>query len=110
MRSTAFGLNPAGRAVVEAAITDHCRYRGWALHALAVRSNHVHVVVGFPGMAPEKIMGQLKAWATRRLREAGHVRPQQPVWVDHGSTPYLWDRERLEAAVRYVLERQDAPH
>ena len=33
------------RPIVERAIREVCGHRGWRLHALAVRSNHVHVVV-----------------------------------------------------------------
>src|SRR5688500_14303497 len=38
-------LTEAQRQIVEQTIRDHCRIRGWTLHALNVRTNHVHVVV-----------------------------------------------------------------
>ena len=34
-------LDPAGRAVVLAALRQHCTYRGWSLLAAHVTSNHV---------------------------------------------------------------------
>ena len=43
-------------------------HRGWQILALAVMANHVHVVVGVPGdPEPEKLLGDFKAWVTRRL-------------------------------------------
>src|SRR5687767_14535922 len=44
------------RSVVDAAIHDQCQYRGWELRELAVRSNHVHVVVDYAGVEPERII------------------------------------------------------
>src|SRR3954470_6743642 len=38
-------LEPGQRQVVESTIAEHCRIRGWHLHAVAGRTNHVHVVV-----------------------------------------------------------------
>src|SRR5580704_16263495 len=38
-------LDPQQRTLVEQTIADHCRIRGWQLHAVNCRSNHVHVVV-----------------------------------------------------------------
>src|SRR5438132_13512735 len=38
-------LTPEQRALVEKTIIDHCRIRGWRLHAVNARTNHVHVVV-----------------------------------------------------------------
>ena len=79
-------LNTNCRRIVRRAIEDHCRHRGWELLAVNVRTNHVHVVISFPHESPERVLGQLKAWATRRLREAGCVAADQRVWTHHGST------------------------
>src|SRR4051794_18420754 len=59
-------LRPEQRAVVARAIRDRCRHCGWVLHAVNVRTNHVHVVLG-AGSPPERVMNQLKSWATRRM-------------------------------------------
>jgi hypothetical protein len=55
---------------------------------------------------PEEAMATLKAWSTRRLREAGHVAAAARVWARHGSTRYLWTEADVEGALRYVLEGQ----
>jgi REP element-mobilizing transposase RayT len=100
-------LNARARAVIDSAIRAHCAHAGWTLHAVHVRTNHVHVVVR--GTAPpERIMGQLKSWATRRLREAGLVGGTTRPWAQHGSTRYLWTEGELEDACTYVVDGQGA--
>jgi REP element-mobilizing transposase RayT len=99
-------LNPAMRTLVDETIRAHCDYRTWALSAVAVRSNHVHVVVSCPDVPPETALRELKAWSTRRLREAGLVGKDARVWTHHGSTRYLWDDQSTYAAARYVRELQ----
>ena len=101
----AFTLSNEARAIVDATIREHCELRKWNLHALNVRSNHVHLVVVAP-VAPETVMGQCKAWASRRLREAGLVEERTQVWTRHGSTRYLNTRASVDGAVRYVLDGQ----
>jgi REP element-mobilizing transposase RayT len=110
MRAAALLLTSDMRATVDAAIRDHCRYRRWNLLSRAVRSNHVHLVVAYAEMRPERMSGELKSRATRWLRERGHVDADQPVWAaGPGSRRYLWTPEHIAAAVAYVEEAQDIP-
>ena len=101
-------LSDAQREVVHRAILDVCRHRRWALHALNVRTNHVHLVVS-SDEGPERVMNTLKSWATRRLTEAGQWAGGSRPWSRHGSTRYLWKPEQVENACRYVTEAQDEP-
>src|SRR5689334_24966758 len=48
MTEPALTLNPEQRRTVEKTIADHCRIRGWHLHAVNARTRHVHVVVTAP--------------------------------------------------------------
>ena len=102
-------LDAEARRIVGDAIRNHCLHRGWELLAVNVRRNHVHIVLSASGEAIETVMGQLKAWGTRRLREAGAVAPGNAVWARHGSTRYLWKDVEVAAAVAYVNEAQDVP-
>ena len=99
-------LSTRMRHVVEQTIREHCRIRRWKLLALNVRTTHVHVVVTSPQIAPERVMEQLKAWSTRRLREAGLVDRERRVWVEHGSTKWINDEDGVRFAADYVLNRQ----
>jgi REP element-mobilizing transposase RayT len=65
-------LDDSQRQVVERTIREHCRIRQWQLHAINVRSNHVHVVIT-ADLAPEQVLSQLKAWRARRLSEQGRA-------------------------------------
>ena len=94
------------RDVIAQVIRDHCIMRQWALHAANVRTNHVHIVVSASDVSPESAMTQLKAWSTRRLREADLIKPDRRVWTRHGSTRYLWTKEEIGAAIVYVRDMQ----
>lgn len=59
-------LDARQRASVEKTIEEVCAHRGWQLHAVNVRTNHVHVVVS-ARPAPEKVMNDFKSYCTRRL-------------------------------------------
>jgi REP element-mobilizing transposase RayT len=98
-------LSDPMRGIAEATIREHALTRGWPIHALDVRTNHVHTVVS-GNTDPERMMTQFKSWITRRMREAGLVSPERHVWTRHGSTRYLWTPKALAAAVYYVNEMQ----
>ena len=93
--------------VVEATIHEVASHRGWAVLALNVRTNHVHVIVS-ADTTPERVMNDFKSYATRRMRERGLLPESVKVWTRHGSTRYLWDDESIFAAGRYVAEGQGA--
>lgn len=94
-------LDAPRRNAVQAAIEEHCKFKQWKLFGLAVRTNHVHVVVGAT-QQPSRILNALKAWATRRLRTDGVVDGEQSVWTEGGSKRWLWTPDDVESAVRYV--------
>jgi REP element-mobilizing transposase RayT len=95
-------LNEAQRKVVETAVREVCRYRGYALLAVNARTNHVHAVISSAGK-PEPILNVLKAYATRKLRQTGLISASTNLWVRHGSTRYLWKERHVEKAMNYVL-------
>jgi hypothetical protein len=72
---------------------------------VAVRSNHVHIVVS-ADCPPERVMIDLKAYATRALRRDGDMDRSIKIWEDHGSTRYLWTPVHLQDACAYVLDGQ----
>jgi REP element-mobilizing transposase RayT len=100
-------LNAQQGAIVEKTIREHCEFRGWQLHAVNVRTNHVHVVVT-ADRAPEEVMNQFKAWCSRRLNEAEGGAGKR-WWTKHGSTKWINDTAYLHNAVRYVVEGQSVP-
>lgn len=108
LKSEPFVLNAKGRAAVEAAIREVCEFRNWVLIALAVRTNHVHVVVS--GLSSSsRMLNDFKAYSTRRLREAGAWSESHSPWVDKGSRRYLWTEAHVGAASNYVINGQGGP-
>jgi hypothetical protein len=99
-------LSTTQRAVVEEQIAETCELRGWKLHAVNCRSNHVHVVITAVNTEPNKVRRDLKAWATRRLCDVFDT-SQINWWAERGSIRHIHDQFGLEAAILYVLEGQD---
>ena len=102
MKQPAFILTKPMRRVVEAAIKDLCRSRGYGLFAVNVRSNHVHAVVSAQ-MKPERIADALKANATKMLREESLISSDAKVWSRSRSRRYLWKPRHIAGAIDYVL-------
>jgi len=96
------------RRVVLAAIKSVCDFRGWTLHAIHVRTSHVHVVVT-GAQTPERMMNDFKAYASRALNNAGFGDSNRKRWTRHGSTRYINRETYLAAAINYVLNKQGEP-
>lgn len=107
MKEPPVELASPARQVVSRTFEEVCRHRGWTLLAQNVRTNHVHLVVRAE-CEPERIMSDLKSWASRRLSEAG-LSPGPAVWSRHGSTRYIWDGGDADDACDYVRDQQDLP-
>jgi REP element-mobilizing transposase RayT len=103
-------LDAEQRQAVAKQIAETCRIRGWTLHVVSCRSNHVHVVVT-AGKPPKSVRNDLKAWCTRRLKELDIARGRTTVrenwWAERGSQRYINNHEGLEAAIVYVRDGQD---
>jgi hypothetical protein len=93
------------RMACEQSIRETCAYRRWKLRAVNVRTNHVHLVVS-ADVLPERVMRDLKAYATRALRQSGLVDENRRVWARHGSTRMIYTPEGVERACVYTLEQQ----
>ena len=96
-------LNKKQRIIVLETVKKHCELKKWELYAVHVLSNHIHLIVG-ANEKPEKIMSDLKAWATRKLREQGY--DIQKIWTRHGSTIYIFSHEKLNEKIKYVVYGQ----
>jgi REP element-mobilizing transposase RayT len=83
-------------------------YREWNLLAAHVRTTHVHVVVE-ADVAPEKILSDLKSYASRGLNRLGKDASDRKRWARHGSTRWLWKDKDVKDAIRYVVEGQGEP-
>jgi len=93
------------RDVVKAAIEEVCDFRKYPLHAINVRSNHVHAAVSSLDR-PETVAETFKRYSTRRLRNNGYFGPDVKIWSRGCSTRYLWKEKHLGLAIEYVLYGQ----
>ncbi|MGH2609364.1 MAG: transposase [Tepidiformaceae bacterium] len=101
-------LDVARREVVGRTVVEVADYKGWDLHAVHVRTNHVHVVVS-ADRKPELVMNAFKGYATGALRKRGLAAADEKLWSRHGSTHYLWDEGDVWQACQYVWYRQGEP-
>jgi hypothetical protein len=108
-------LDVEQRRIVEDTIAEHCRIRGWHLHAVSARTTHVHVVVTAPHCDPKVVRDQFKAWCTRKLKERERARRpaggaiREKWWTQGGSQRWINDDDSLVQAVWYVVEEQGEP-
>lgn len=106
MTDDACRLTAAERAIAERQVAETCERRGWTLHAVNCRSNHMHAVITARDVSPRKIRIDVKAWCTRRLKESSDP-ARTNWWADRGSIRWIFDENGLETVVGYVTEAQD---
>jgi REP element-mobilizing transposase RayT len=111
MTEDACRLDLEQRNAVHEQVAETCLHRGWTLHAVNCRTNHMHLVVSAP-LSPKKVRSQVKAWCTRKLKNLAATKGQPGLirenwWAERGSQRYINDEESLEAAIIYVRDCQD---
>jgi len=108
MHQPPYVMDRSERETVLTALIERCSDRNWNLLAAPVRTNHVHIVVEAE-TRPERIMNDLKSYASRYLNRRGLGEASRKRWARHGSTRWLWKPESVSAAIQYVVEEQGAP-
>jgi len=121
MTENACRLDTEQRDAVNGQVAETSRIRGWELHAVNCRSNHVHIVLT-ADRPPKIVRTQLKAWCTRRLKELDAARQRakglseerivvrENWWAERGSQRFVNDQTGLEDCVYYVCDGQDQPN
>ncbi|MEJ7595739.1 MAG: transposase [Planctomycetaceae bacterium] len=99
-------LNRVQREKVEAVCQEHAEHRRWELHVVNARSNHVHVAVTADKVA-EVVRDQLKANATRVLRQKPEAIVNEKMWTRGGDCEIVNGDDELEQVVKYIVEAQD---
>ena len=102
-------LTVAQASLLPAQFRQTAAHRGWALLALAVMANHIHLVVGVPGDPdPAGLLRDFKSYAARSLNAAFGKPASGTWWTESGSRRKLPDDRAVAAAVQYVHD-QAAP-
>ncbi|HUY87143.1 MAG TPA: transposase [Pirellulales bacterium] len=82
-------------------------YRQWLLLAVAVMSNHVHLVVGVQGNPePSDILRDFKSYGSRALNRRWPRPASDTWWTESGSKRKLNGEAEVIAAVRYVQAQE----
>jgi len=97
--------------IVETTIVDHCRIRGWTLHAVKVKSAHMHVVVTADRKGQD-VRDQFKEWCSRKLSDAAGLNGliakgagRRRWFTEGGDCEHIETDEYLQNAIRYVNEQ-----
>jgi REP element-mobilizing transposase RayT len=109
MTEDACRLNAQQREAVQQQIAETCGRRGWHLHAVNCRSNHVHVVVSAGDTPPKKIRTDLKAWATRCLKQQARSLADASGYDAARSLAHAsgYDADLLVCASGYNVDREN---
>ncbi len=102
MNETAITLNTDKRMVAENAIKEACNYKGWKIHALNIRTNHIHIVISGYLTEPSEILRVLKAYSTRTLNMTYKTLIRKHWWTKKGSIRHLTDKKTVNAAIEYT--------
>jgi REP element-mobilizing transposase RayT len=87
------------KQIVRNAIIQEARNNQQIIYALAVCTNHVHMVIGYDGREIEKHVSHFKNAARIALREDGF---DGRVWTRGFDKRYCFDEGELKARVDYV--------
>ena len=102
LKGPAVVLDEGMRTAAETALRGVSDEFGWMIHALAVRSNHVHLVVTAREEAPGKVMGLLKRRGTQALNGLDAANAKTRWWTEDGSKRLLYTEKAVRAAIEYV--------
>ncbi|MHC4478387.1 MAG: transposase [Planctomycetota bacterium] len=92
------------RQTVNDAILKEAEEIGQEVYAIAVCSNHVHIVVQSIDKSCGYSVGRFKKAATSALRRFGFARS---VWTEGFDKRYCYHQEELEAKIKYVQEHEE---
>jgi REP element-mobilizing transposase RayT len=96
-------LNASQRKSIDAALRETCTIRKWHLHAINIRTNHVHAVVSIGLIKPDRALIAFKANATRQMRQDGCWRHNYSPWAEKGSKRCLWNERSVARVFDYAL-------
>ena len=92
------------RKAVRNAILKDAEEIGQTVYAIAVCSNHVHIVVESTGKTCGYSVGRFKKAATRALRKCGFA---NRVWTKGFDKRYCYHQDELEVKIKYVQRHQE---
>ena len=92
------------REIVKIAILKEAKAIGHTVHAIAICSNHVHIVVESVGRRCGYSVGRFKKAATQALRKHGF---DNKVWTRGFHKGYCYSQQELEKRIKYVQRHKN---
>ena len=97
-------LNITEKQVVRQAIEDEAEKQNVKLDAIAVCSNHVHIVVRYSGCKIEDVVRHFKQAGIAALKKYGMT---GKVWTKKYDNRFCFDEKSLQARIAYVNRHND---
>ncbi|MFA5252182.1 MAG: transposase, partial [Phycisphaerae bacterium] len=92
------------RKIVGDVILKEAEGIGQKVYAIAVCSNHIHIVVESIGKSCGYSIGRFKKAATKALREFGF---SNSVWTKGFDKRYCYNHHELETKIKYVQRHEE---
>ena len=87
---------------------ETANYRNWILDAVAIMTNHVHLVVTIDGdPEPEQLLRDFKSYGSRALNQRWGKPLNGTWWTNSGSKRKLPNESARHSAIDYVLKQHD---
>ena len=86
---------------------ETAKFRNWKLLAVAIMSNHCHVVLGVPGDPdPRTLLQGLKSYGSRALNRKWKKPLSATWWTESGSKRKLPDDTAVLAGIKYLIDQE----
>ncbi len=104
MKGNAVRLDGRATKLVHEAIAQEAKRWGEKIEALAVRSDHVHVVVRYGGQPIDEFVSACKAAGRLALKGEGF---EGKVWAKGYDKRFCFDESAMETRIGYVEEHDE---
>jgi REP element-mobilizing transposase RayT len=107
MKGEPIRLDREQAATLISQFQEMATFRGWLLLAIAVMTNHVHLVVGVPGdPEPEQLLHDFKSYGSRALNRRWGKPLNGTWWTESGSKRKLANEANVAEVVCYVRDQE----
>ncbi|MBI1915491.1 MAG: transposase [Planctomycetes bacterium] len=108
MRGQPILLTAEQATALHAQFQETATFRGWQLVAVAIQTNHVHLIVGVPGDPdPTSLLRDFKSYGSRCLNRRWATPASKTWWAESGSCRVLKQEDYFHNAIQYVLEQEN---
>jgi REP element-mobilizing transposase RayT len=104
LKNDSVKLTKSIRPIVENAILHEAQKIGHKVYAVAVCSNHIHILLSTIGKNPGYSVGRLKIAGTKALKEYGF---DGRIWTKGFYTGYCYNEKGLQQKIDYIGKHKE---